>query len=100
MKQTQRLLRRRLRVREGVQVLTEELVRLLGHARGHRMIDPGGVNELIEGRQVPIDRAGCYVPGGRAIYPSTVLMTAVPAKVARVPEVVLCVPPDPRILAS
>lgn len=42
----------------------------------------------------PVDRAGCYVPGGRAIYPSTVLMTAIPARVAGVPEVALCVPPD------
>ena len=45
-------------------------------------------------RRVPVDRAGCYVPGGRAVYPSTVLMTAVPAKVAGVGEVVVCVPPD------
>ena len=45
-------------------------------------------------RRIPVDRAGCYVPGGRAVYPSTVLMTAVPAKVAGVGEVVLCVPPD------
>ena len=43
----------------------------------------------------PVDRAGLYVPGGRASYPSTVLMTAVPARVAGVPEVVLCVPPRP-----
>jgi histidinol dehydrogenase len=43
---------------------------------------------------VPVDRAGCYVPGGRADYPSTVLMTVTPARVAGVPEVVLCVPPD------
>lgn len=43
---------------------------------------------------VPVDRAGCYVPGGRARYPSTVLMTAIPAQVAGVGEVVLCVPPD------
>lgn len=49
---------------------------------------------VVQGRKVPVDRAGCYVPGGRAIYPSTVLMTAIPAKVAGVPEVVLCVPPD------
>ena len=49
---------------------------------------------VVEGRHIPVDRAGCYVPGGRAIYPSTVLMTAVPAKVAGVREVVLCVPPD------
>jgi histidinol dehydrogenase len=41
----------------------------------------------------PVDRAGCYVPGGRARYPSTVLMTAVPARVAGVPEIALCVPP-------
>src|SRR5207237_6274630 len=42
----------------------------------------------------PMDRAGCYVPGGRARYPSTVLMTAIPARVAGVGELVLCVPPD------
>jgi histidinol dehydrogenase len=42
----------------------------------------------------PVDRAGLYVPGGRASYPSTVLMTAVPARVAGVPELALCVPPD------
>ena len=43
----------------------------------------------------PVDRAGIYVPGGRAVYPSTVLMTAVPARVAGVGELVLCVPPGP-----
>jgi histidinol dehydrogenase len=43
----------------------------------------------------PVDRAGLYVPGGRAAYPSTVLMTAIPAAVAGVPERVLCVPPGP-----
>jgi histidinol dehydrogenase len=50
---------------------------------------------VIEGRRQPVDRAGVYVPGGRAAYPSTVLMTAVPARVAGVGEVVLCVPPGP-----
>ena len=55
---------------------------------------------------VPVDRAGLYVPGGRAGYPSTVLMTAVPARVAGVPELALCVPPrsdgsvDPPTLAA
>jgi len=43
----------------------------------------------------PIARAGCYVPGGRAAYPSTVLMTALPAAAAGVEQVVLCVPPGP-----
>ena len=42
----------------------------------------------------PVERAGLYVPGGRANYPSTVLMTAIPAQVAGVSELALCVPPD------
>ncbi|GGK07861.1 histidinol dehydrogenase [Pseudomonas matsuisoli] len=41
---------------------------------------------------VPLDRAGLYVPGGKASYPSSVLMNAIPAKVAGVPEVVMVVP--------
>lgn len=49
---------------------------------------------VVEAWHRPVDRAGCYVPGGRAKYPSTVLMTAVVARVAGVREVALCVPPD------
>ncbi len=44
----------------------------------------------------PVGRAGLYVPGGRAAYPSTVLMTATPAKVAGVAGIALCVPPMPN----
>ena len=49
---------------------------------------------LVEALVRPVDRAGIYVPGGRAAYPSTVLMAAIPARVAGVPHVVLAVPPD------
>lgn len=49
---------------------------------------------VVRERPIPVDRAGLYVPGGRATYPSTVLMTAIPAQVAGVREVALCVPPD------
>jgi len=42
----------------------------------------------------PIESVGCYVPGGQAAYPSTVVMTSVPAKVAGVPRIVVCSPPD------
>ncbi len=42
----------------------------------------------------PVSRAGLYVPGGRGAYPSTVLMTAIPAHVAGVQQISLCVPPD------
>lgn len=51
------------------------------------------------GQQVlPVDRAGLYVPGGKAAYPSSVLMNAIPAKVAGVREVIMVVPtPDGEI---
>ncbi len=42
----------------------------------------------------PIESVGCYVPGGQAAYPSTLIMTAVPAKVAGVPRIVVCSPSD------
>ena len=49
----------------------------------------------IRGSYRAVERAACYVPGGRAVYPSTVLMTAVPAQVAGVEQIVVCVPPGP-----
>ena len=47
-------------------------------------------------RSEPLRRVGVYAPGGRAAYPSSVLMGIVPARVAGVAEVVLCSPPDTR----
>ncbi|MFN6535262.1 MAG: histidinol dehydrogenase [Nostoc sp. EkiNYC01] len=53
-----------------------------------------GDDEVVLGkRYTPVDRAGLYVPGGRAAYPSTVLMNAIPAKVAAVPRIVMVTPP-------
>ncbi len=55
---------------------------------------------------IPMDKAGLYVPGGTAAYPSTVLMDAIPAKIAGVKEVVMVTPPNkegkvnPYILAA
>jgi histidinol dehydrogenase len=51
--------------------------------------------ERLGRRWRPVERAGLYVPGGRASYPSTVLMNAVPAKVAGVQRVVMVTPPGP-----
>jgi histidinol dehydrogenase len=47
-------------------------------------------------RYTPVDRAGLYVPGGRAAYPSTVIMNVIPAKVAKVPRIVMTTPPGPN----
>jgi len=56
-------------------------------------------------RVTPLDRVGLYVPGGKAAYPSSVLMNALPAKVAGVGELVMCVPTpagerNPLVLAA
>ncbi|MBR5614979.1 MAG: histidinol dehydrogenase [Clostridia bacterium] len=64
-------------------------------------------NGIVTGQKViPIDRAGLYVPGGTAAYPSTVLMNAIPAKIAGCRQVVIVTPPsddgkiNPAILAA
>ncbi len=57
-------------------------------------------------KTIPVDKAGLYVPGGTAAYPSSVLMNVIPAKIAGVPEVVMTTPPgrdgriNPNILAA
>ncbi len=62
---------------------------------------------IVMGQKViPVDRAGLYVPGGTAVYPSTVLMDVIPAKIAGVREVIITTPPgrdgkiNPAILAA
>lgn len=61
------------------------------HGFGHVGADGVVTRELL----VPVDRAGCYAPGGRAPLASSVLMTTILAKVAGVAEVVVCSPPGP-----
>ena len=66
----------------------------------------GSDGVIIGQRITPVDRAGLYVPGGTAAYPSTVLMDSIPAKIAGVGEVVMVTPPqkngkvNPVILAA
>lgn len=48
----------------------------------------------------PVDSAGCYIPGRQASYPSSVLMTILPAQVAGVEQIVACTPPDDGMVAN
>ncbi|MFP3940805.1 MAG: histidinol dehydrogenase, partial [Thermoanaerobaculia bacterium] len=59
---------------------------------GYRQEEDGVV---VEERRSPLGRVGIYVPGGRASYPSTVVMTAIPARLAGVEEIVAATPPGP-----
>lgn len=91
-------------VQEALQISADQI------ARFHRLqlrtswldwSSEGGLGQLI----VPIERIGIYTPGGTAAYPSTLLMTAVPARVAGVEHIAICAPPikgaiNPTILAA
>jgi histidinol dehydrogenase len=67
---------------------------------------PNWSTEILGGqmgqRANPVERAGIYVPGGTAPLPSSLLMAAIPAQVAGVPEIIVCTPPEPQpiILAA
>lgn len=82
------------------QELSDALKTAIGNVRvfhehqmqAEKIVEGNGV--VIRAYQKAVQRAGLYVPGGRAEYPSTVVMTAVPAKVAGVASVALCVPPN------
>ena len=57
------------------------------------------VTEVVSGatvteKWVPVDRVGLYVPGGRAVYPSSVLMNVIPAQIAKVPSIAVASPPQ------
>jgi histidinol dehydrogenase len=58
---------------------------------GYKVVDEEGVE--LEERVAPLRRVGLYVPGGRAAYPSTVVMTVIPARVAGVQEIAVATPP-------
>ena len=71
-------------------------VRRVAEAQLH---DPARIEldegQVVEYGEVPVGRAAAYVPGGRAPYPSTVVMTVVVAQVAGVDEIAVCAPPGP-----
>ncbi|MDX6601480.1 MAG: histidinol dehydrogenase [Solirubrobacterales bacterium] len=83
-------------IRESLELAASN-IRAVAEAQLDR--DPQGI-ELPQGqtvtvRQVPVESAGIYAPGGRAAYPSSVLMCAIPAQVAGVERVAMTTPPGP-----
>ena len=103
-------------IEEALTLVDEDFLRILRRAAENiRYFHSAQVRQsfvlnrdgVVMGQKVtPVDRAGLYVPGGTAAYPSTVLMDAIPAKLAGVPDVVMVTPPSkegkvhPAILAA
>ncbi|MBR4244038.1 MAG: histidinol dehydrogenase [Candidatus Methanomethylophilaceae archaeon] len=91
-------------IEEAYEKVSQDIVDELENAayniqRFHQMQKPAGLwlTEVEPGitlgvKTTPLERVGCYIPGGRASYPSTVLMTAIPARVAGVDEIVMFTP--------
>jgi histidinol dehydrogenase len=104
-------------IADGASSIPDEIVAILRRSTGNirrfhekqkrtSWIDRQEDGVLLGQRFLPLERVGVYVPGGRAVYPSSLLMAAVPAQVAGVKEIVVASPPDeegnvhPSILAA
>jgi len=82
-------------VRSALEHAIANVCRVAGEApRPERVVDLDGYEVVV--REAPVACAGIYVPGGRAPYPSTVVMGVVPARVAGVERVAVCAPPTPE----
>jgi histidinol dehydrogenase len=82
-------------LRQALQLAHRRILAFHQRQRPADLAVSGPYGELLGRRWRPVERAGLYVPGGRASYPSTVLMNAVPAFVAGVQRVVMVTPPGP-----
>lgn len=90
---------------DALQVAAQRIRDYHKHQMGSEFEYADELGNRLGQRVTPLDSVGLYVPGGQAAYPSTVLMTAVPAKVAGVGELVMVTPtpggkPNPLVLAA
>jgi histidinol dehydrogenase len=95
-------------IRKALEVSAERIKKVHNDQKRNqvvtRVVDGGTVTE----KWVPVDRVGLYVPGGRAVYPSSVLMNVIPAQIANVASIAIASPsqsefsglPHPTILAT
>jgi histidinol dehydrogenase len=80
-------------VAEALQLAAERIRRFHEHQKRTSWFEADERGGLVGQMVTPLRRVGVYVPGGLAVYPSSVLMCAIPAQVAGVEEVILCTPP-------
>ncbi len=78
--------------REGLELAAERIRAYHEHQKTESWSYREADGTLLGQQVTPLDRAGLYVPGGKAAYPSSVLMNAIPAKVAGVDELMMVVP--------
>ncbi len=91
--------------RQALELAAERVRRYHEHQKQESWSYTEADGTLLGQQVTPLDRVGLYVPGGKAAYPSSVIMNAIPAKVAGVPELIMVVPTpdgavDPLVLAA
>ena len=83
------------KVIDALKVASENIVKFHHAQREREMWLIDIADGILAGRMTtPLERVGAYIPGRRAAYPSSILMTILPAKVAGVKEIIACTPPD------
>ncbi|HLR12356.1 MAG TPA: histidinol dehydrogenase [Burkholderiaceae bacterium] len=92
-------------LRQALEAAAHRIRQYHEHQRGESWSYTEADGTVLGQRVTPIDRVGLYVPGGKAAYPSSVLMNAIPAKVAGVPELIMVTPTpggehNPLVLAA
>lgn len=95
-------------IRRGLEISAERIRKVHNDQqrteKTTRVVEGGSVSE----KWIPVDRVGLYVPGGRAVYPSSVMMNVIPAQIAKVQSIAIASPPQsefgglphPTILAT
>ncbi len=87
-------------LKKSIEMTEKKIMKAFKSSVKNVMINNG--QSFIKYNSVPINSVGCYVPGGKAVYPSSLIMSAVPARIAGVDRIIVCSPPssDKKISAS
>jgi histidinol dehydrogenase len=81
-------------LRNAIEIAIERVRKVSAANKPAEVVTPLADGAKVTQRFVPVDSVGLYVPGGKAVYPSSVIMNVVPALVAGVPRLVICTPPQ------
>jgi histidinol dehydrogenase len=82
------------KVREALEIASQRIRKVHQDQIRQTKISEVGPGATVTEKWVPVDRVGLYVPGGRAVYPSSVLMNVIPAQIAEVPSIAVASPPQ------
>ena len=87
-------------LKKSIEMTEKKIMKAFKSSVKNVMINNG--QSFIKYNSAPLNSVGCYVPGGKAVYPSSLIMSAVPARIAGVNRIIVCSPPssDKKISAS